>query len=94
MANTKSAEKRINQTRTKTLINKRSRSRLRNQIKKLRHALDQKDTSGVQELLRPTLSIMDKSVQKGIVKKGWASRMKSRLSLRVNAAVAGAKATS
>jgi small subunit ribosomal protein S20 len=94
MANTKSAEKRIHQTRTKTLINKRGRSRLRNQIKKLRHALDQKNASAVQELLRPTLSIVDRSVQKGIVKKGWASRMKSRLSLRVNATVAGAKATS
>ena len=54
---------------------------MRTQIKKLEQALANKDADGAQQLLSPTLSIVDKSVQKGLLKKNTASRMKSRLTV-------------
>jgi len=37
-----------------------------------------------QELLRPTFSVVDKAVQKGVIKKNTASRVKSRLTIELN----------
>ena len=54
---------------------------MRTQIKKLEQALANKDADGAHQLLSPTLSIVDKSVQKGLLKKNTASRMKSRLTV-------------
>ncbi len=81
MANTRSAIKRIRQTAKQTEVNRRNRSRMRTQVKKLEKALADKDADAVQQLLNPTLSIVDKSVQKGVLKKNTASRMKSRLTV-------------
>ena len=81
MANTRSAIKRIRQTARQTEVNRRNRSRMRTQVKKLEQALAHKDADAAQQLLNPTLSIVDKSVQKGVLKKNTASRMKSRLTV-------------
>ncbi len=80
MANTRSAIKRIRQTARQTEVNRRNRSRMRTQVKKLEQALADKDAAA-QQLLNPTLSLVDKSVQKGVLKKNTASRMKSRLTV-------------
>lgn len=85
MANTKSAIKRIKQTGTRTSINRNNKTRLRNQLKKLRGAISQGDAAAAQQLLAPTFSIVDRAVQKGVIKKNNASRVKSRLAVRVNA---------
>ena len=79
MANTPSAIKRIRQIASRTENNRRNKSRLRTEVKKLRKALDKKDGKAAQQLLVPTISALDKSVQKGILKKNTASRIKSRL---------------
>ena len=79
MANTPSAIKRIRQIASRTENNRRNKSRLRTEVKKLRKALDKKDGKAAQQLLAPTISALDKSVQKGILKKNTASRIKSRL---------------
>ena len=67
---------------------------MRTQVKKLEKALADKDTDAVQQLLNPTLSIVDKSVQKGLLKKNTASRMKSRLTLLTKALTATAESSS
>lgn len=85
MANHKSALKRIKQTETRTESNRVHRSRLRNQIKRLRAALDSKDKTAAQGLLSPTLALIDHSIHKGILHRNTAARYKSRLSLRFNA---------
>ena len=54
---------------------------MRTQVKKLEQALADKDADAAQQLLGPTLSLVDKSVQKGVLKKNTASRMKSRLTV-------------
>lgn len=84
MANHKSAIKRIRQTIKKTAINKSNRSRLRTQVKKLRSALAGQEKDLSLELLNPTVSIIDKAVNKGLIHKNTAARYKSRLTKHVN----------
>ena len=88
MANHKSAEKRIRQNEKRRQINRQNRSAMRTEIKKLRSALTLGDTARAQELLPAIVSIIDKSIQKGVVHKNAAARYKSRLTARVNAAAA------
>jgi small subunit ribosomal protein S20 len=84
MPNHKSAEKRVRQTIKRNTINTSNRSRLRTQIKKLRAALTAGDKQLSQDLLTPTISTIDKAVNKGILHKNTAARYKSRLTSHVN----------
>jgi small subunit ribosomal protein S20 len=84
MPNHKSAEKRVRQTIKRNEINRRNRSSLRTQIKKLRAALATGDKKQSQDLLVPTISAIDKAVNKGVLHRNTAARYKSRLSLHVN----------
>ena len=88
MANHKSAEKRIRQNEKRRQINRQNRSAMRTEIKKLRSALTLGDTARAQELLPAIVSIIDRSIQKGVVHRNAAARYKSRLTARVNAAAA------
>lgn len=85
MASHKSALKRIKQTEVRTERNRAHTTKLRHQIRKLRTALEAKDKAKAQELLRPTLALLDHSVRKGILHANTAARTKSRLTLRFNA---------
>jgi small subunit ribosomal protein S20 len=84
MPNHKSAEKRVRQNEKRRNINRSNRSRVRTQIKKLRSALSGKDKNLSQELLNPTISVIDKAVNKGLLHKNTAARYKSRLTGHVN----------
>ena len=83
MANHKSAEKRIRQTKKRNAINRANRSQMRTQIKKLRSAITQGDQTGAQELLPAVISVIDKSIQKGVLHRNAAARYKSRLTVHV-----------
>jgi small subunit ribosomal protein S20 len=85
VASHKSALKRIKQTSVRTERNRAHTTKLRHQIRKLRIALDSKDKAASQELLRPTLALLDHSVSKGILHANTAARTKSRLTIRFNA---------
>ncbi len=91
MANTASAKKRIRQIERRNVRNQRNASRLRTQVRKLKRALDGNDAGSAKDLLKPTISLVDKSVQKGVLKKNTASRIKSRLTKRLRT-IAAAKA--
>lgn len=84
MPNHKSAEKRDRQNEKKRLVNRSSRAKLRTQIKRLRTALAGHDKTGSTELLNPTVSLIDKMVNKGILHKNAAARHKARLTSHVN----------
>ncbi len=84
MPNHKSAEKRVRQNEKRRIINRSNRSRVRTQIKKLRSALTAKDKTLSLELLNPTVSLIDKAVNKGILHRNTAARYKSRLSSHVS----------
>lgn len=84
MANHKSAEKRVRQNLKRNEINRSNRSKLRTQIKKLRSALVATDKKQSGELLNPTVSLIDKAVNKGLIHKNTAARHKSRLTKHVS----------
>ena len=84
MANHKSAEKRVRQNAKRKDINRNNRSKLRTSIKKLRTAVAGHDKAGSVELLNPTISLIDKAVNKGIIHKNTAARHKSRLTKHVS----------
>jgi small subunit ribosomal protein S20 len=83
MANHKSAEKRIRQNARRNEINRSNRSKLRTQIKKLRSAIAGSDKNVSTELLNPTVSVIDKAVNKGLIHRNTAARYKSRLTKHV-----------
>ena len=85
MANHKSALKRLAQTRKQSERNRAHRTRMRHQIRQLRQAFEAKDKPKAEALLKLTLSMLDRMIQKGIVHANTAARYKSRLSLRFNA---------
>jgi len=84
MANHKSAEKRARQNVRRNEINRSNRSKLRTSIKNLRGAIAGHDKNVGGELLGPTVSLIDKAVNKGIIHKNTAARYKSRLTKHVS----------
>jgi len=84
MANHPSAIKRYRQSRHRRLVNQMNRNRLRTQMKKLRAAIATGKAADAHTLLTATFSVIDRSVQKGVIKKNTARRYKSRLAKRVN----------
>jgi small subunit ribosomal protein S20 len=87
MANHVSSLKRARQTVVKTAVNRANKSKLRGILRTLREAIAKGDAKVVTEQYRETVSILDKSVQKGVLHKNTASRYKSRLNARVKADV-------
>ena len=83
MPNHKSAEKRVRQNEKRRAVNRSNRTRVRTQIKKLRSALKASDKNLSLELLNPTVSVIDKAVNKGILHRNTAARYKSRLTSHV-----------
>jgi small subunit ribosomal protein S20 len=79
MANHKSAEKRYRQSERRRAVNKSNLHRLRTQLKRMRVAVTAKNKEDVNALLAPTLSLIDRSIQKGTLHKNAAARYKSRL---------------
>ena len=89
MANHKSAMKRIRQTARRYDRNRATRSRLRSRIKAFRAALST-DAGQADSLLGPMIGLVDKAVQKGVLHRNKANRMKSSLTKAANSARAGA----
>ena len=88
MANHVSALKRNRQNEKKRLINQMNRNRLKTQLKKLKAAISVGKAEEATGLLPATLSLIDKSVQKGVIKANAARRYKSHLTRHVNRVVA------
>lgn len=81
MANHKSAIKRIRQTERRYERNKANKSRLRTQLKAFHEAASEGSKEAVDELLVPTISLVDKSVQKGILHRNKGNRLKSSVTM-------------
>lgn len=73
----KSAEKRVKQNKKRYRRNMAYRTRLKKAVRSFK-SIDKPDEA--KERFPELVSIIDKSRQKGIIKKRKASRMKSRLS--------------
>ncbi len=92
MPRTKSAKKQLRKNLKRREINRRNLSRLRTYIRKLRRAIEAGDAQLARELLPQTVSIIDKSIQKGVIHRNAAARYKSRLTTLVNRLVAATQA--
>ena len=92
MANHVSSLKRARQTVGKTAVNRANKSKLRGTLRELREAIARGDHSAATTQYRETASILDKSVQKGVLHKNTANRYKSRLNARVKAVATKTKA--
>ena len=76
--------KRIRQTERRSAVNGENRGRMRTQLRKFVAAAASGDQAETAKLLGPTMGALDKAVQKGLIKKGRADRLKSRLTSRAN----------
>ena len=85
MANHVSSLKRARQTVKRTAVNRANRSKLRSGLRVMREALQQSDVAVARAQFNQTTSMLDKSVQKGILHDNTASRYKSRLNARLKA---------
>ncbi len=88
LANHKSALKRNRQSLVRRMRNRANKSRMKNAIKAIDTAMEEKSVEKTQEALKAVIPIIDRNVGKGVLHKKNASRKVSRLTRRVNAFVA------
>ena len=84
MAHSKSARKRVRQNAARRLRNRQAKSVLRTSVKKF-IAAGAGDAAAVTAAYRDVQKKLDQAVAKGILRKGAADRMKSRLAARLPA---------
>jgi small subunit ribosomal protein S20 len=84
MANHPSAIKRYRQSQKRRLTNQMNRHKLKTQLKKMRAAIATGKSADAKTLLSATYGVIDRSVQRGVIKKNTARRYKSRLTKRIN----------
>jgi small subunit ribosomal protein S20 len=85
MANHKSAEKRIRNTKTKRTQNRYQGRTVRNAVKKLRETEEQESLVAA---LPKVVSQIDKLAKKNVIHKNKAANLKSKLMRKANAAAA------
>lgn len=85
MANSKSAEKRIRQTKKRTDRNKARRSRVRTYVRKVEEAIQAGDKEAADTAFKAAMPELMRGATKGIMHKRTMARKVSRLARRVNA---------
>jgi small subunit ribosomal protein S20 len=84
LANRRNAIKKIRSDAKKTAHNKSVVSTLRTVRKNLETALAAKNAAQAKDLSKLYFSKLDKALKRGILKENTVSRLKSRLSIRIN----------
>lgn len=85
MPNHKSAEKRVRQSKRRTLRNRSLMNRVRTFVKRVEVAIKDGKAADAHEALKQAQPELHRGVSKGILKKNTASRKLSRLSARIRA---------
>lgn len=88
MASHKSAKKRIRTTARRRIINKNNESRIKTLVKKTFNSTNKEEA---EEAYQNAVSVIDKSVTKGIIHRNSAARKKAALTKHVNSLKASAK---
>ena len=86
MPNIKSAKKRGKVTKVKHLNNQMAKTALKTAIKKFEASLDSEDAAAKECAFKAAVKTIDKAAAKGLIHKNTASRKKSALALKLNAA--------
>jgi small subunit ribosomal protein S20 len=76
----------MRQNEKRRTINKSNRTKVRTYIEKLRGALESGEKQEIDQILPEAISVIDKSVQKGVLHANAAARYKSRLTVQANQA--------
>jgi small subunit ribosomal protein S20 len=79
MAITKNAKKALRVSDRKRVVNDRVRRTMKEAVKTVRKDVSQKDAKALKSDLALAFKALDKAAKKGTIKKGTASRKKSRL---------------
>lgn len=88
MPNIKSAIKRVDVAKTKTLENSIIKTGVKTSIKKFEESVKTQDTAKMQDALVNATKTIDKACAKGVLKKNTASNKKSKLATMLNKAAA------
>jgi small subunit ribosomal protein S20 len=83
MANIRSAEKRMRQSRKRRLMNRSRRSTMRTWIKRYRGLVEEGQLEEARSLLPSVFSIIDRTAGKGVIHRNTAARYKSRLAKKL-----------
>ncbi len=84
MPNIKSAEKRVEITKERTLRNQAIKSTVKTAVRKFDEAVSAAKTDEAKANLTSAVSKIDKAVSKGVLHKKTAARKKSRLAKKLN----------
>jgi len=84
MPHHKSAEKRLRQTETRTVINRARISRVRTFVKKVETAIATGDKAAAQSALQQAQPELHRATTKGVLHKNTVARKLSRLATRIN----------
>ena len=84
MPNLQASIKDLRQSKKRTVVNNRVRRRLKEAVKAYNTAIDAGEVKTATEALPRVQKMVDKAAKSGIMKKGTASRKKSRLSKKLN----------
>ena len=85
MANSKSAEKRARQNKSRYELKHAQRSVVRTAMKNVNKAVETKDAN-LGDVYKDAQSVLDNMANKGVIHKNKAARIKSRLSKKVKSA--------
>jgi small subunit ribosomal protein S20 len=80
--------KRVRQAEKHRLRNQSIETKIKTYIAKLDTALPSKDKEGINKILNETIKLINSAASKGIIHKNTASRKISRITKKVNAALA------
>ena len=83
MANSAQAKKRAKQSVKRRAHNMASRSMMRTAIKKVRAALQSKDSEQAKTAFSTAQPVIDRMARKGIIHKNAAARYKSRINAQI-----------
>lgn len=92
MANIQSSKKSIRQTKTRSLRNQIARTRIRTFRNRVAEALKKGDIELANKELSLFASVADKAAKKNVIHKNKASRLKSRMALKIKAKALGTAA--
>jgi small subunit ribosomal protein S20 len=81
----KSAIKRARQNEIRNFRNKSNRTRVKNVIKRIMAAIDERSPEAARAALAAAIPVIHRAAQKGAIHRNTASRKISRLTRRVNA---------
>ena len=86
MPNTKTALKRMKQSRERRIRNKAVKTRIKTEVKYFLNSLKKGEHQEAEKYLSSAKRIIDKAVNKGVIHKNEAARKKSRLTKMLNKA--------